>query len=261
MAGRPIIAIDNISRPLEGDCLCGMFTSTTIAPRVLGRSEAPTLSTAAFVTATGNGLTVKGDLIRRTLLAGLDAGMEAPETRTFEFDPVDVVRERRPDYVAAVLTILRAWHVAGRPDEPAPLGSFEQWSSLVRGALMWLGAADPVETMAAMRQSDPERESLRAVMVGWRAAIGPDRTTVAQVIRKAAETKDAMFGSTGELVFPEFHAALLTVAGRSGVVDNKRLGRWLRGYDGRLCDGSKFVAVGVTNGATAWEMRSQQHER
>ncbi len=254
LAGRPMIAIDNVSRPLEGDCLCSILTSPTIAPRVLGRSEAPTLSTSAFISATGNGLTVKGDLVRRTLNCRLDAGMETPETRTFDFDPVDLARERRADYVAAILTVLRAWHVADRPDAPPALGSFEEWSSLVRGSLTWLGEADPVETMLALRQSDPERESLLAVMAGWRDLFGADRITVASVIRKAGETGDSMFGSA--LAQPEFRAALLTVAGRAGVVDNKRLGMWLRAHEGRPLDGSRFIAVGVRDGATAWALQS-----
>ena len=63
-------------------------------------------------------------------------------------------------------------------DAPAGLnllGSFEAWSDLVRGALIWLGAADPVDSMAALRKKDPEREELRAVTAQWRSVIGEER--------------------------------------------------------------------------------------
>jgi putative DNA primase/helicase len=93
---------------------------------------------------------------RRAIVSKIDPKMETPETRVFPFEPVALAKERRPQLVAAVLTVLRAYHVAGKPDKPAPLGSFGDWSDLVRGALMWLGEADPVDTMAEVRAADPE---------------------------------------------------------------------------------------------------------
>jgi len=91
--------------------------------------------------ATGNNLVVIGDMTRRTLVCSLDAGVERPENRTFKApDPIDVVRGDRAKYVVAALTVLRAYHVAGRPEQGTiPLGSFEVWSRRVRDALIWLG--------------------------------------------------------------------------------------------------------------------------
>ena len=41
----------------------------------------------------------------------------------------------RTGIVAAILTILRAYHVAGRPKHThPPMGSFEGWDALIRGA-------------------------------------------------------------------------------------------------------------------------------
>ena len=40
--------------------------------------------------------------------------------------------------------MLRAYHVAGRADQKLPsCGSFEQWSRLVRSAVVWTGMKDP----------------------------------------------------------------------------------------------------------------------
>jgi putative DNA primase/helicase len=53
----------------------------------------------------------------------------------------------RAQLVAAGLTVLRGYSAAGRPDmRLPPWGSFEGWSKLVRGALVWAGEADPGET-------------------------------------------------------------------------------------------------------------------
>ena len=75
------------------------------------------------------------------------------------------VRNNRARLVVAGLTVLRAYEVAGRPDQKLPeYGSFEEWSQRVRSALVWLGEADPCLTRARFKESDPEREALGAVL-------------------------------------------------------------------------------------------------
>ncbi len=71
--------------------------------------------------------------------------------------------------MVAVLTILKAYHVAGRPNRPSPpLQSFIHWSDTVRGALLWLGQGDPVNTMQRLRATDPTIGNLRAFLTAWR---------------------------------------------------------------------------------------------
>ena len=69
-------------------------------------------------------------MTRRTVICSLDAKMERPELRQFDFEPVQRAKNRRPQLVVAALTILRAFKLHGRPSAKPPLGSFEQWSSL-----------------------------------------------------------------------------------------------------------------------------------
>lgn len=65
----------------------------------------------------------------------------------------------------SALTILRAYHVAERPDQGTiPLGSFEIWSRWVRDALIWLGEPDPCATMERARAEGPRRQELAAVL-------------------------------------------------------------------------------------------------
>ena len=53
----------------------------------------------------------------------------------------------RGKYIAACLTICRAYIAAGRPGKLNRLASFGGWSDTVRSALVWLGEADPVKSM------------------------------------------------------------------------------------------------------------------
>jgi hypothetical protein len=166
--GDPVVLLDNVTAPLEGDFLCMALTSDVVQARILGLSERAKLDTRTLLLATGNNLGLRGDMVRRAIVCTLDAGMERPDEREFDFDPEDEVRQGRPQLVVDALTVLRAYDGAGRPraDGWRPLGSFEDWE-LVRGALLWLGEADPLDTQERARdEARDEREDLLVAL--WR---------------------------------------------------------------------------------------------
>ena len=244
LAGDAIVTLDNCERPLSGELLCKMLSQTRVKPRILGQSQTPELTAGAFVAATGNNLVLVGDLTRRALLCRLDPKCERPETRVFERNALALARTDRPRYVVAVLTILRAFHVAGCPTSANRLGSFEDWSDLIRGALLWLGYPDPVKSMEAVRKADPRRADLANVAAQWRAAIGlTERVTVADVIRAA--------GARAEL-----REALLAVAGERGAINNRRLGKWFAEIAGRIVDDSRFEQCGQRQGVALWQLET-----
>ena len=111
-------------------------------------------------------------MVRRSLVAELDPQVERPELRQFDASPVATVEADRGRYVSACLIIVRAYIAAGRPGLLQPLASFNEWSDLVRSALVWLGCADPVLSMEAARDNDPELSELREVMAAWKQAFG-----------------------------------------------------------------------------------------
>ncbi|MBM3083299.1 PriCT-2 domain-containing protein [Chelatococcus daeguensis] len=206
IAGDVLIAIDNCEKPLGGELLCQTLTQTSLKVRILGKSVNAEVPSNAAVFATGNNLTLEDDMTRRAIRATLDAGVERPELRAFDRDPLAMVTAQRGDYVAAGLTVLRAYHIAGRPEMRAPLGSFTDWSRWVRDALIWLGEADPCDTMEGMRGADPKLEALTTVLEQWREAIGMDRVTVREVIERATEQRPQLYGRS-EFIHPEFREA------------------------------------------------------
>ena len=175
LAGDFMIAIDNCEAPLGGTFLCQVCTQINVKPRILGHSKIPSVSSNAFITATGNNLAFIGDATRRALLCSLDPKEERPELREFAFDSVEMAKAGRGKYVMAALAILRAFFVAGRPRQKTPLGSFEEWSSTVRDALLWLEHPDPVESMEAIRENDPRRDELQTVIAQWQWALGASK--------------------------------------------------------------------------------------
>jgi putative DNA primase/helicase len=182
------------------------------------------------VFATGNNLQFVGDMVRRVLICRIDPGCERPDARTFTRNLNDWVPANRPRLLAAALTVLRAYIVAGKPKQAiAPYGSFEEWSGLIRSALVWLGEADPCLSRASLEEDDPVLASLHSVLPLWFGQIGDRVVTTNEVCAIARD---------------DLLLALLEIAGQRrdpDKVDPKRLGKWLLKYKGRVSSGLKIV--------------------
>jgi len=164
--------------------------------RILGASEMVSgVPLYAVWYATGNNVILVGDTARRVLHIRLESPMENPEERTGFRHPdlLDWVRKERPRLAAAALTILGAYHAAGRPDAGlTPWGSFEAWSAIIRNAVVWCELPDPGKTRTELNtQADREAGALRQLIAGW-VELDPDGTglSVAEVLRRLADNPD-----------------------------------------------------------------------
>lgn len=255
LEGDGCVAIDNCETPLGGEFLCQALTQPSLKVRPLGKSVMIEVSTAALFTATGNNLTFIGDMGRRALLCQLDPGVERPELRKFAFDPVQVIKKNRGEFVAAALTILRAYHVAGRPVQVPPLGSFADWSNLVRSALIWLGCADPCDTMDKVRKADPELAQIKLMMTQWDSVVGAKGVTTGELATLATEMVELSGGSfVKKPKHPEFRDALHAVAKDGQHINGRRLGNWLSKHKDRVVGRKKFISTGTRGGQVVWRL-------
>jgi hypothetical protein len=261
MTAQPLICIDNVNGELGGDALCQAVERPIVEVRILGKSERVRVEargTTFF--ASGNNIVIVGDLCRRTNTSTIDPKLEQPELRVFKKDPIATVLGDRGKYVAACLTICRAYFVAGRPNLAPKLASFEGWSDCVRSALIWLGKADPVKSMEITRAEDPERAELSEMLTAWGNAIGVGsgaRVPLAAVVSLAEKTEKANNFSVEEPVHPELLAAVTAAAyamtlKRGQKPDVKLLGLWLRSRKGRIIDGKRFANAVKKEGAEWW---------
>jgi hypothetical protein len=248
LAGDAMVSIDNCENVLQSSLLCQALTQTVLSIRLLGQSRNVETPVNAAFFATGNNLTIAGDLTRRTLLCSLDAGCERPELRIFDSDVIETARNQRGRLLAAVLTILRAWHLAREAGERLnlpPFGSFDVWSRRIREPLVWLDAGDPCDTVIKVRANDPERAGLAMVLEQWRNHLSVGvKYTVQRVIAEANAVTD-------------FRTALLTVGAAkpgSTIICNNKLGRWLHKIDGRIIDGLTLRYAGVATGYPLWHL-------
>jgi putative DNA primase/helicase len=253
IAGQPIINIDNVNGELGGDALCQIIERPLVDIRVLGKSERVRVESRCTVFANGNNLHLLGDMTRRVVQCMLDARQERPELRQFRRDPVSEVLTDRGRYIAAVLTVARAYVVAGRPQVAPRLPSFGGWSDMVRSPLIWLGRSDPVETMEAARKDDPQLQAMEAVFAGLKNAIGIGlKISVADIIERAGEMTMGLYPKPWESKHPGLKQALQTVAGdRNGVINPRTLGRWLSRHKGRIAKGVRLEGQADEHGHSA----------
>jgi hypothetical protein len=126
--GGPMVCLDNVNGiTLRSDTLASVLTERPATVRELGRSKMIRLDSAAFISVTGNGVTVAEDLARRYLTVELDPRCEDPEARPFRTDLLAAVRAARAMLLGAALTIWRYGRQAELP-RGIPMGSFEQWA-------------------------------------------------------------------------------------------------------------------------------------
>lgn len=228
--GDPVVCIDNIEKPFESEALCCILTLPFFKDRQLGKNKMVSAPTCATFLATGNNLQVIGDLTRRVLPCTLDPQCERPYERTFDVHLPSYVLAHRGELVQAALTILRAYHVAGRPNQKlVPFGSFESWSDSVRSALVWCGMADPCLGLSRWEQTDTVRTNLAQVLEAWHAVFASAPVTVAEVVARAEASevlKDVL---------------LEVAAARDGhSINTRSLGRWLMRYIKRIEGGYRL---------------------
>jgi len=191
--------------------------------------------------------------------------MERPELRTFTRDPVAIVLENRGKYIAACLTICRAYFVAGRPNPAPKLGSFGGWSDCVRSALIWLACDDPMQSMEIAREEDPERTELSEMLTAWVDNVGLGygaRVKLAVVIAliekiKEVDQDNPYLEKEKEPEHPELltavTAAAFAVTGRrQQKPDVHSLGQWLRTRKGRVVEGKRFAYKRNPKGGSEW---------
>jgi hypothetical protein len=72
------------------------------------------------------------------------------------------------------------------------MGSYEDWSAVVRAPLIWLGVPDPAETQDELRESaDDDRAVFGEFLVAWVAFYGEDQedgVTVNKLLENLSET-------------------------------------------------------------------------
>lgn len=255
MQGDRVVNIDNVEEPLASQTLCTVLTQESFTDRILGVNKTGTAPTLCCWLATGNNLVVAGDLTTRIVPCNLDPQVERPEEREFSRNLYDWIPANRPALVQAVLTVLRAYIVAGKPKQPIKnFARFEDWSGLVRSALVWLGEADPLTGREQLEDGDPVRVKLRALLLAWFAVFRTAPATSKEAVSRANETKLDDEGRE-QPAYPALKECLEEhFSDKGGKVSSNAIGYFLRKYAGRILAGARFEAYGGNAARSAWRV-------
>lgn len=252
LEGTRLVLIDNINRPLGSGALDTVLTGTAWSERILGKSEKVDLPLLTVWYATGNNVTFIGDTVRRCLHVRLESDLERPEYRDGFKHPalLDWAHQHRPRLVAAALSMLRAYCVAGKPAMGFKTwGSFEGWSSLVRSAVVWSGLADAGETRAELNDMDTDSNVLVDLLAGWEELPnGWGRTGCT-----AAGALEVLRNDVGGQHYPRLRSALGELCPHSPgqLPTTRKVGIALRRFRGRVVEGRK-LQTRIASGNNLW---------
>lgn len=184
LSGEMMVVIDNINYPLGSAPLDSVIAEQTWSPVLKYSNESSKFVVRAIWWGNGNNVVFKrlNDTIRRTLKMRIVSPLEHPEQRSDFKRPEpgyqQWLRDNRPALVWAALTLLRAFVEAGSPTSGLrSWGTFEAWSHVVRGAIVWAGLPDPYLAAAVHDQvSDGGLEALTGFLRGWDALCVEQKT-------------------------------------------------------------------------------------
>lgn len=260
----PIALLDNVDKTFGSSALDGMLTSQRVSDRVMGTNDNTSTPFTTVMFVTGNNLEIKGDLGRRIMLAEIAPHCERPDERANFRHPriLEHVAGERAKLVAGALTILRGFHVAGRPRAPEtkPVGSFEAWDDLVRQAVIWAGDADPIDSRQRLRElGSVDREVLKELLSAWQESIGAEHpVSIADLVKLANDRTEQIFRSAPTFVHERLRNALipLNVSRKNNNVDPVSVGYYLRKNKDKIVDGLCVTRGGTThNNVAQWVLR------
>ena len=250
ISGDRLVLFDNLEGRFGNATLDAALTATHWQDRLLGVNRI--VQAPLFVTwyATGNNVAVSADTARRICHVRLESDREHPEERA-DFrcpDLLAYVALHRGRLLAAALTILRGYCVAGRPNQHLTAwGSFDGWSRLVRAAVVWCGLPDPGQTRQQLQeQADTAASGMNLLLLCW------ERMDPCRGGLTAAEVVDRLFKHP-PLSPPDWYADMRdAIEGLVGRGDSRALGVKLRGNRRRIFGGRFIDRAGLEHSAARW---------
>jgi hypothetical protein len=228
------------------------LTSIIVEGRILGRSQESgpvPLRPCWFLT--GNNISPAKDAFRRWLPSNLRTELENPHERSDvgETNLRQHIREHRAELLHDALVILRAHAIAGSPAcGTAPLGSFEEWDAMVRGAVWYATGNDCLSTQRKAAMESPDRLQKLALLEGWSQL--PDGQgaglTVAEALKAVEETP---------VVYAMLHGALMAMSKDSKLPGSKPVGNKIRSIQDQNIGGWRFEKTTEKDHSTLWRVR------
>ena len=230
------------------------LTSTEVSGRILGASkESGSVPLRPVWMLSGNNVSPYKDAYRRWVPCRLNTPLESPHERS-DLAVMNLrqhAREHRSELLADALTILRAHSIAGRPvNWSAPLGSFEQWDQVVRGAVWFATGNDCLVTQRQARDEAPDRLEKVSLLMGWSEL--PDGQTKGHTVKEAVD-----YAKDQPIPYATLNAVLSSITTKDGkTIDARGIGIKFRGLKDQNHGGWVLeLADTAMGGVCRWRVR------
>ena len=148
--------------------------------------------------ATGNNLTLGAEMARRAYRIRLDAGVSNPAKRTgfkrTDQELLSWAAGNRGTLVAALLTMIRAWWVAGQPQADVPaFGSFNNWAQVLGGILAHAGVQGFLDNLDSLQnEGDEESQQWEHFLLVLVRAFHGCEFTVSEIVDEVVHERGPM---------------------------------------------------------------------
>ena len=230
------ILFDNVRGTVNSGSLDKVLTSDIYTDRILGRSETETYPNKAMWWITSNNAFLGGDLPSRTVLIGLDTGMERPEQRT-DFKTGDLnkwLAVNRLLCVQHALTLIRYWLQEGMPLYAGPnYHRAKDWAQVLGGICEAVGLPGFLDNTEEIEQNaDDEHERACQFVEGWFSHFGTRAVGAGSLVQDA-------YGVDDEDVPAPLWSEKVDRLSNSGKVQS--LGHWLKTNRNRPFNGLRLT--------------------
>ena len=239
--GHPGIVYDNITCGAQIDSaeVAKLISGDQYQNRILGVSETAKLPAHILVTASGNQVSVIGDLMTRMLPIRLTPNDEDPSQRRFKRPNILTwVEEQRGIILGHALTILTAHlHSNGQPISITPT-RFPEWDRTARTALIKAGGKDPAVLFERNKEEDNEGPAIATFINGLHSHYKGSQFTVKDLLKITLMSRE---NPTPEVVRTQPIMDGLTELLEGGKPESRLLATILKRIDSRVVGNLKLI--------------------
>ena len=133
------------------------------------------------------------------------------------------------------------------------LGSYGEWSKLIRSALVWLGEPDPCDTLEKVRDNDPVLAKNLSLLHEIDHHYNKRKFLVADLISLANE-REQMGNGSYKYRHHELHQCLSEFSGGKDALNSISIGKALGRLADRMFGTMTLVKTKGTGGKNLWQL-------